>query len=169
MKLTTLILALALVGCASPQKTPQTWGEQITYKRDPYTRISTVEGGSIKNDMASVHLRAARPEDDVKEPTIAVYASMFYSDNHWHYYDTARTTDGKAWPVKIVRRDVMRCSGRYRCMYGELVLVEMPRSYLNTVTGTGMKMRISGVGGAKEFVFPPDYVSTFMARVALGR
>lgn len=176
MRLISLVAALALAGCAAtPARVPAglvteaAWASQVSTKRDPYTKVTTIKGGDIKAGQSTIHLRAALSEGrpDI-EPKIAVYASLFYSGDHWHFYDRANTIDGNAWEAQSVRRDVLSCLSQ-RCRYGELVLVYVPATYLRAKIRDGIDLRISGSGGEETFFIPPYYLSAFLSEVPTAR
>ncbi len=167
-----LVAALLAAGCAAPAKTlppeqlsDSQWGAQIERKSDPYTKVTLVQGGDLKSGQSSVHLRAALTEGrpDIS-PKIALYASLFYFDKRWHYYDSANTIDGRSWPTKSSRRDVFQCMSQ-NCSYGELVLVDMDADYLRSKSAEGVNIKIWGSGGAEEFRIPPAYIVAFLAEI----
>lgn len=178
MRLIALVAALALTGCATPparvpvgQVTEAAWASQVTVKRDPYTKITLIQAGDIKVGGwgSTIHLRAAHRDDrpDI-EPKISVYASLFYYEGNWRFYERANTIDGQSWPTRSAARNVRDCT-RYRCSYSELVLVDFPFEYLRSHIRDGVDLKIAGPGGEEAFFIPPAYLSAFLSEVPHAR
>lgn len=171
-QLIALAMALMMAGCAAPERakpagqmTDAEWGSKIERKADPYTKVTVVQGGDLKQGQSTIHLRAAMTEGRADiPPKIVIYASMFYFDKRWHYYDSANTIDGRAWPTRTTRRDVLSCMS-HNCSYGELVLIEMDPAYLRSKMNEGVNIKIWGAGGAEVFTIPPAYIIAFLAEI----
>ncbi|WP_399677190.1 hypothetical protein [Xenophilus sp.] len=167
-----LVVVAVLAGCAArPAPTPPAamtdaaWGAQIKTKADPYTKVTTIQGGDIKAGQSAIHLRAAKSSERPDTPAkIVVYASLFYFGKTWAYFDRANTVDGRAWPVQSVRRDVFRCMS-HNCSYGELVLVDIDAAYLRSKQTEGISLKIWGAGGEQVFAVPGPYITAFLAEI----
>ncbi|MBS0427585.1 MAG: hypothetical protein JSR41_09900 [Proteobacteria bacterium] len=166
----------ALAACAAPPasrpastSTEAEWAAQIRVNADPYTKVTTIRGASIKSGQSSLQLTAARSDRDTGvEPKLVFYASIFYSSRGWAMFDSANSIDGRSWPTKSVRRDVLSCASQI-CSYGELVLVDVDSAYLRSKIADGVNLKIWGPGGEQVFVIPGAYISAFLAEVPAQR
>lgn len=161
----TAAFAAALSGCVTPQQSAFlqddiSWAKQVTTTRDPYRKLTVIQGANLENADATVFLRSTRSDSFPGSDGIVIYVYAKLSD--WKFLTSANSLDGTSLRTVVVDRDVRYC-GRYGCSLAEHLVLHTDRAFLMRQLQAGLDIRLDGKRGSHNVYLPPNYIAAFLA------
>lgn len=161
----TAALVTFLTGCVTTQPSPflqddMAWAQQVTTKRDPYRKLTIIQGADLDNAGSTVFLRSTRSDSVANVDGIVIYVYAKLSE--WKFLESANSIDGSSLTTVVVDRDVRYC-GRYGCSLAEHLVIHTNRSFLKKQLGIGLDIRLFGKRGSHNVYLPANYIAAFLA------
>ncbi len=139
---------------------------KVSIKNDNFEKTVTYQGPDIDIDISETEVQTINLRSKTSLKTgnklFQIYTSNIY-EGSWRFYDKAYSSEGDKLEITLISKNV-DCY-KHRCLYIEVIGVNITRDYLEKHSETGIKYKVSGKYGSSIFFVPAAYIKGFLSAV----
>jgi hypothetical protein len=168
-RLAAAVVTALLTSCVTAPVYVYETADQVTaattVQRDEYKKTTWITSPTINYSTGGdcYHLRTIISDGGPKWDQLFVD----YTPSDWVFLENASDSQGRAFEVTVIDRDVSSGYGSYGPFLSEKVAVNLDREYLLDATENGLDIKVYGRLGSTVVKVPAFLVKGFMNRVAL--
>ncbi len=160
------LFLLSISGCAFPPalnwNNPQEIASKISVEKDDFRKVITYQGPEYGEYYDIILIRAWKDlETMLVKYQIYVRATTF---DDWMNFNSCYASDGQKLDMKNISSNVTYCT-QNGCWCAEDMGLDVDKSYLEKHINNGLKIKIYGQKGQREFYLPGIYISAFLNHI----